>query len=224
MTLIRLDETSLGSKPVVLQDAACVIDAQVIMLLQVLATCFCLLSPKNSPTVVNTASAIVRQSVALVFERAAASPPEVIQAGPSASNPPFTAQHVLTFQDPGDRTPPASPLASASKRSSGGADADCARPIPSGNASADTALMVLHELCLMCRGHGSESLECRPLSVFFVLDIVCEALRTNVDLFRERQRFLNALQEDVYGALHFVLKAQLEAETEFVKVSCSHEM
>jgi hypothetical protein len=110
----------------------------------------------------------------------------------------------------------------ASKRVSDGG-ADVARAIRSDDGSTDTALMVLHELCLMCRGHGSEALECRPLSVSFVLDIVCEALRTNVDLFRERQQYLNALQEDVYGALHFVLKAQLEAETEFVKVSCLHE-
>ena len=41
---------------------------------QVLAMCFRLLSAKNPATVINTASAIVRQAAALVFKHAAATP------------------------------------------------------------------------------------------------------------------------------------------------------
>jgi hypothetical protein len=197
--------------------------------LQVLATCFCLLSSKNPPTIINTASAIVRQAVALVFERAADLPSEGTQSQPGhlAANRSSAEHHVLTFQNPGDRTPPRSPLPPfrsqrLSRGNEGSASAGDASLAPSTRTSSITALMALHELCLMCRGHSSEALDCRPLSVAFVLDIICEVLRTNVELFRERRQFLDILQEDVYGALHFVLKAQLEAETEFVKVSCWH--
>ena len=191
---------------------------------QVLATCFRLLSNKNAATIVNTASAIVRQAIALVFERASARGSDA--AGSAASPSAAPHPHILQFQAPAERTPPASPLTSAAQHSPSGEPAQAEGHAGRTDAAATprlqqgAALLVLKELCLMCRGHGSEALDCKPLSVAFVLDIICEIVRTNVALFRERGPYLDALREDVCGALLFVLKAQLEVETELVKVRC----
>lgn len=194
--------------------------------MQVLATCFRLLSNKNATTIVNTASAIVRQAIALVFESAAAGGRHATDATERAASPAaHPAPHILHFQNPADRTPPASPLTSTAQRSASGegvrgeeGHSGRTEPAKTPKLRQDTALLVLKELCLMCRGHGSEALDCKPLSVAFVLDIICEIVRSNVGLFRERGPYLDALREDVCGALLFVLKAQLEAETELVKV------
>ena len=85
-------------------------------------------------------------------------------------------------------------------------------------APQDTAIMLLRELCIMCRGHGSELLECRPLSVTFLLDLICEVLRTSAALFRARRAFQEVLREDVCGVVLLILKQQLEADTEQVQV------
>jgi hypothetical protein len=83
---------------------------------------------------------------------------------------------------------------------------------------AEVALMLLREICRMIRGHTSEALECRPPPTSFLLDVLGDLLREEVTLFRERASFLEALREDVCGVLLHVLKGQLEADTEQVRV------
>ena len=188
--------------------------------------CFRMLSGKNAATIVNTASAIVRQAIALVFEHATVSSPPLTPGSTAhalrdAPNPP------LATADPG--TPHATDVPATSRSSAlAGADAasadPSAAPKPAAAASSaaplprEAASMLLRELCLMCRGHGSELLECRPLSVTFLLDVICEVLRTNVALFRKRGTFLEVLREDVCGTVLHILKGQLEADTEQVQV------
>jgi Guanine nucleotide exchange factor in Golgi transport N-terminal/Dimerisation and cyclophilin-binding domain of Mon2 len=199
---------------------------------QVLAMCFRLLSAKNPATIVNTASAIVRQSIALVFEHAAAhsatpTPAATVPNTPSATAAaPRTpaARSAMVAQNVGSSGVSAAFVGDARGAAAGAgtpATAGAAAGVAAGGAAAqppaEVAVMLLRELCLMCRGHGSELLECRPLSATFLLDVMCEVLRTHTALFRKRATFLAVLREDVCGTVLHILKQQLEADTEHVQ-------
>lgn len=187
--------------------------------LQVLAMCFHLLSTKQPATIVNTAAAIVRQAIALVFAHAASSdatPPPSPAASFRINTPLESAAHTDTSRAPSSRDPwdPETLAATGS---------GAAPPAP----PPEAALMLLKELCRMCRGHDSELLGCKPLSQMFLLDAICEILRSNVSLFRRRPSFLAALREDVCGTLLLILKQQLEVDTEQVQVcgtTCSRSV
>eukprot|EP00892_Ulva_mutabilis_P009357 jgi/Ulvmu1/6794/UM306_0001.1 len=139
---------------------------------QVLALCFRQLTGKNPSTITNTAAAIVRQAVAIVFEHAAASP--LPASGRPAPPPPAPAQ----------ATP------------------------------AQVALTLLREVCLMARGRPSELLECPPPSEMFLFEVLGDALREHVHVFRHRAAFVDMLREDVCGAIRFALQGQIDNDGE----------
>lgn len=168
--------------------------------------CFHLLSSKQPATIVNTASAIVRQAIALVFEHAAATvPPTPLSSRPpSAAAAQSYAQTDVPSTDASSRDPWDPAVLVADK------------------SPPDAAVMLLKELCRMCRGHDSALLECKPLSEMFLLDVICEVLRSNVALFRQKAAFLEVLREDVCGTLLHIFKQQLDADTEHVQVCALH--
>lgn len=84
-----------------------------------------------------------------------------------------------------------------------------------------SALLLLKQLCLMCRGHPSHWLETRSLSASFVLDLLSQISRSSTLLFRNVPHFLDSMMEDVCSAVLHVVRQQLEADTEQVMVRCS---
>lgn len=82
----------------------------------------------------------------------------------------------------------------------------------------ELALLLLKELCLLARGHASQVLDCGPPATMFMVEVLSDTLRDNVELFRARAPFLEVLREDVCGVLHHILKTQQEAEPETVNV------
>lgn len=167
--------------------------------LQVLALCFRQLTGKNPATVTNTAAAIVRQAVAIVFEHAAASPAP--SPAPAAS-PPGTPRG-------GDPATPRSPSASTPRLS---------RSAEAETPQAQVALTLLREVCRMARGRPSELLECSPPASTFLFEVIGDALRDHVAVFRVREAFVDMLREDVCGAVRLALHGQMADDGDALQV------
>lgn len=149
-----------------------------------LALCFRELSSRSPSTIANTAAAIVRQAVAIVFDQAASK---------------FTQKSQGTAYTSAGSTAPDHAVEATTPRT-------------------DLALMLLKELCLLARGHSSQVLDCAPPATTFMVEVLSDTLRDNVELFRARAPFLEVLREDVCGVLHHILKVQREAEPETFNV------
>lgn len=148
--------------------------------------CFRELGARNPSTIANTAAAIVRQAIAIVFDHAAA---KASLAPSLGSSDPSAVGGTAAVEEGVAETP-----------------------------RTELALVLLRELCLLARGRASQALECGPPGAGFVLEVLTDTLRDNVELFRAQPPFLEVLREDVCGVLHHMLKTQREAEPETVNV------
>ena len=163
--------------------------------------CFRQLTGKNPSSITNTAAAIVRQAVAIVFEHAASSPLPTPGAPAAAATSP--APGTPSEQDPASpRSPAASVSASAAAES----------------PQAQVVLTLLREVCRMARGRRSELLECPPPAVTFLFEVLGDALREHVHVFRHRAAFVDMLREDVCGAIRVALKGQMDTDGDGLQV------